>query len=222
MRAPPHGVAREELVDRRGIDFARHARRREDRLELRSEDEPLRRVRVVEGLLSQPVARGEEAAARRVPDGEREHPVQARDAIRSPDRVRLEEDLAVGARREDVPGGLQLGADLQEVVDLPVEEERVGAPLALHGLVTAGEIDDGETPVGEPRLAEHGDPLVVRTPMAQERRHALEGGAFRRSGLQLDNSGDAAHQRRPPLDAGIRAGRIGWTLLMIPLPGPGP
>ena len=77
--------------------------------------------------------------------------------------------------------------------------------------------------MGEPRLAEHGDPLVVRTPMAQERRHALEGGAFRRSGLQLDNSGDAAHQRRPPLDAGIRAGRIGWTLLMIPLPpGPGP
>src|SRR5206468_11184857 len=100
---------------------------------------------VVEGLDAEAVARGEEAAARPVPEREGPHAVEALDAALAPLAVGGEDDLGVGRATEAVAVRLQLATQLPVVVDLAVVDEPEGAVLAREGLVArVAQVDDRE------------------------------------------------------------------------------
>jgi hypothetical protein len=63
--------------------------RLEDRLDLRREEQPVARLRPVEGLDPEAVPRDEQLAAIPVPDGEREHSSQAAHHIRTIATVKM-------------------------------------------------------------------------------------------------------------------------------------
>src|SRR5438876_3982107 len=90
------------------------------------------------------VARSEEHAAAAVVDDERPHPVQLGKAFRAPVAVRREQDFGVAGGAETESGGPQLVAQLDVVVDLPVEDDDELAVLGRHGLVAGGaQVEDG-------------------------------------------------------------------------------
>src|SRR5206468_12461461 len=90
---------------------------------------------VVEGLDAEAVARGEEPAARPVPEREGPHAVEALDAALAPLAVGGEDHLRVGGAAEAVALRLELAPELPVVVDLAVVDELERAVLAREGLV---------------------------------------------------------------------------------------
>ena len=76
----------------------------------------------------------------------------------------------------------ELGAQLQVVVDLPVEHDPHGFLGVGHRLVAAGEVDDREPPESEPEIAvEYGSP---HRPVRDGRSNV----AMRRSTLAITGS----------------------------------
>ena len=213
----PEGVAREELenapengpgrrdvgigqviVDRGKIDVPHDRGVRQERLHLGGEREVPRTVMVEEGFLPEAVTRGEERLALRVPEREREHTVQLSEAVPSPDPVRDQEGLGVGARPERLTESLQLRLDLRVVVDLAVEDDRQPSVLGRHRLVARGrEVEDREPSVSQRRRAQDHDPFVVGTPMTQETGHRRGQGARGSRLGEIDDARDAAHYVRP-------------------------
>src|SRR5689334_22039838 len=95
-RADP---ARAEIRRERGpVRVARDASAREQRLRLGREDERAVATRVVERLLTEAVAREDEATARPVPDGDGEHALERIDEVRPSLLVEVRDDLGVAAR----------------------------------------------------------------------------------------------------------------------------
>src|SRR5947207_2377669 len=80
----------------------------------------------------------------RIPDREREHPVEALDERLAIALVEMDNDLRVRARLERVALGSELVAQLREVVDLPVEDRPDPAALVALRLIPGDEIDDAQ------------------------------------------------------------------------------
>ena len=57
----------------------------------------------------------------------------------------MDDDLGVAVGLEDVLLGLQLGAQVHEVVNFTVEHADDGAVLIVHGLLACGQVDDAQT-----------------------------------------------------------------------------
>ncbi len=93
----------------------------------------------------------------------------------------MEHDLGVRGGVERVAGGLQLPAQLAEVVDLAVVDDLESAIVHRHRLVAVLEVDDAETAKPERRRAVLVVAVVVRTPMAQRLGHRREERAVRRA-----------------------------------------
>ncbi len=101
-------------------------------------------------LFAKAVARGEQPAARTIPDDEREHAVQSRGEVLAPLLIAVDQDLGVGmVAAEDMTRGEKLGAQFCLVVDLAVEQDADRAILVPHRLMAAGDIDDGKSLEGE-------------------------------------------------------------------------
>ena len=141
-------VEREERLERVGVDLAAR-----QRAQLGREAQLAADVPVVERLDPVAVAREHEAAARGVPDRDREHPAQPLGEAGAVLLVEMDEHLGVGVRAEGVPGALELVAQLGVVVDLAVLDDDDAAVLVRDRLVAAGEVDDREAPRAERDLA---------------------------------------------------------------------
>ena len=100
---------------------------------------------VVERLDAEDVTRAKELARAHVVHHEAVHTAQALDQALSPLLIAVHENLGVGIAVEGVAGGLQLGAELLEVVDLAVEDDEDGAVLVAHRLgASLGEVENGQ------------------------------------------------------------------------------
>ncbi len=189
-------MARQELVDALEQRFLARSRSRgqqfrdggvirprldqaafENGLDLRREEQPLatlaarRHARPVHRLLAHAVAREEQAPARRVPDGEREHAAEPQHAVVAPLLVGVNEHFSVGSRAVGVPGGFQLRPHQRVVVDLAVVGDPDAPVLVRQRLVAAREVDDAETPVGERRVVVRVQPGAVGAAMNQDIAH---------------------------------------------------
>ncbi len=180
-------------MQRGPVERARDGRVAEERLGLRREEEQPIVMPVVERLFPQPIARQEQAALGIVPDGEGEHAGEAVDARLAVDGVRVQDHLGVAPRSEPTPTGLQLGAQLAEVVDLAVEDDPVPPGGVAHRLPAGHEIDDRQTGHPETDVAGGVDPRIVGPSVLEEPEH--RGQELTRA--RADVAGDAAHQRVP-------------------------
>ena len=127
-----HVLEREVVLEGRPVELSRTGRVLEERLQLGAEQQRAVELGVVQRLLAEPVPCEQQAPPPRVPDGEGEHPVQALRAVDARLLVEMDERLRVAVRAEDVSAGLQLRAQVREVVDLAVQHRP-------HGLVLVGE-----------------------------------------------------------------------------------
>ena len=167
----------------------------EQRLDLAGEGEGAAVPVVVEGLLAEAVAGAEEFAGVLVPDGEGEHAAQAQDAVGAVLLVGVEDGFGVGAVGVAVAGLFQGGAEVGVIEDFAVEDDEVGAVFVGHGLVAAGDIDDGEAAEAEggPGVAIVAG--IIGTAVADGVRHTLDdrGRVGRLNGYE---SSDSTHERR--------------------------
>ena len=129
---------------------------------------------VVERLDAEDVARAKELAGAHVVHHEAVHTAQALDQALTPLLIAVHEDLGVGVAVERVTRGLELGAELLEVVDLAVEHHKDRAVLVAHGLGSRlGEVENGQA--------------------AETQRHAIFDMGSAHVGTAVDN---AVHHRR--------------------------
>src|SRR6185295_9478359 len=85
---------------------------------------------IVEGLDPESIARAEQLALLSVPDREAEHSIETLDTGVAVAAIGREDDLGVAAAAETRALALELGAQLDVVVDLPV----VGDPAVTLGV----------------------------------------------------------------------------------------
>ena len=115
---------REVLVERGEIHPRRPPVEGEQRLDLRRAGEAALVVQVVERLLSEVIARRQQAATLHVPQHEREHAAQVLEQPVAVALVQRDDDLAVAVSQECVAVALELAAQLAVVVDLAVADQR--------------------------------------------------------------------------------------------------
>ena len=117
----------------------------------------------------------------RIDEHEREHPAEPGENLDPPEVISVEDHLGVAFGHELRSGGLQLRAQLLEVVDLPVEYERRPRGRADHRLRRdVSQVDDRQAPVaqnGAERLSDLPAPRsgIVGTAMPQPFAHCLAG-----------------------------------------------
>ena len=94
-----------------------------------------------------------------------------------------------------VPASLEIGAQLEEVVDLAVEGDGELSVLGEHGLAPAPRgVEDGQALVGEPERTLLIVPLVVRPPVSQADAHRPQLARSRRPArTEIVDPRDAAH-----------------------------
>src|SRR5262249_59428020 len=187
------GVGR-VVVDRGAVALRGHGGVLEQGLQLAGEDEAALVEPVEERLLAEPVPRHEHGAVAAVPDREGEHAAEALDAAGAALLGSVDDRVRAGAGREAMPGLLQLGLQLDVVVDLAVEHDGHRAVFVEDGLAAALEVDDAEAAVTESDAAPDEQPLTVGSSMAQPPGGPLEELLVdRRAPVGLTDPDDPAH-----------------------------
>jgi hypothetical protein len=170
-----HIAIGEEVLDGSGVKPIEQPRHRGKRPELGAEDEaPVRSRRVIEWLLSQPVAPQQKPALPSVPEGEGEHPGEPPEAADAPALPGVDHRLGIALGPEHMPKRCEFVAQGAEIVDLAVAEERHRAVLAEHRLIAAGEIDDGKPAEPETDAGFDVEALAVRAAMGDRVGHAAQ------------------------------------------------
>ncbi len=173
----PATIARgEELRQHRLVQRGPLGPDRQDRLDLRREQQLPLGDAVVQGLDAEPVPREEQALLAPVPDGEREHALQRLDAALRLFLVEVHDGLGVAAGPVAMAVRLEAGAQGGVVVDLAVEGDPDPLVLVRHRLLAARDVHDGEAAVGEADRPVDPEPFAVRAAMAEHVAHALEAG----------------------------------------------
>ncbi len=165
--------------------------------------------REVERLDAEAVAGDEQALRPAVPDREGEHAVESREHALPLDLVEAEDDLGVGLGPEGVPASFEIGAQLEEVVDLAVEGDGELPVLGEHGLAPASRgVEDGQALMGEPERTFLIEALVVRPPVGQAGAHRPQLTRSRRPPrTEIVDPRDATHSTTPPRETMASPGR---------------
>ncbi len=144
-----HRMQGEQVVQRDGIDAGVDAARCQQGLRGRGEAEAAEVLAVIQGLDAEAVARQEQGLA--VPDGEREHAVQAFDAGFAPLEIGAQDDFGIAVGMEMMAQRDQFAAQFRVVVDGAVEHQRRAGAGVDHRLARARrQVDDRQPPVAQP------------------------------------------------------------------------
>ena len=189
-------VAEGEVFGEEGLlELGRDGGVFEERLDFAGEGERASVPIVVEGLLAEAIAGTEEFARVLIPDGKGEHAAQAQNAFGAVLLVGVEDGFGVGAGGVAVAGLLEGGAQAGVIEDFSVEDDEVGAIFIGHGLVAAGDIDNGkaaETEGGPGVAIVTG---IIGAAVADGVRHTLDDRG-RVGRLNSYESCDSTHERR--------------------------
>ena len=176
-------------------------RRRNERRRLGRPGQRSARSARVERLDPEPVARKDEPTAGCVPERHGPHAIEALECVDAPCAVRLDHDLGVGRRREVGAQCPELGRQLEEVVDLPVVNQR--DPMPRHRL-RAGirGVEDAQPPMRQRHLPGHDHAAAIRTAVRQPVERAFGSTPVDRPAIEGDHARDSAHQ---PVAAAARS-----------------
>src|SRR5215213_10095732 len=108
------------MPERVEIQFDFYRRMSEQGLRLGSIDQLVVENTVIERLFAEAIACEDELFLLRVPQGDREHPVDVIHKIVTVDLIKMRNDLNIGLSAKFVPAFFQIGADLAKVVQLAV------------------------------------------------------------------------------------------------------
>jgi hypothetical protein len=170
---------------------------REQRLQLGREDQlAVRQNGVLERLDAEPVAGEEQGLLRLIPEREREHAAEVRDAGLAPFLPGMDDDLGVGCGAEAVAARAEGIAQLAEIVNLAVVDDDHRAVLVEHRLGAGREVDDRQAGVREPDARRHVHALAVGTAVRLGPVHPVEQPPLdRRPAARIEDADEAAHCR---------------------------
>ena len=123
-----------------------------------------------------------------VPHGECEHAAQTFERRRSPARPGLHQHFRVGPRAKRHARGFELPANLAEIVNLAVEDNRATVVGAGHRLAAARQVDDRKAAVPQADLRSREKAFAVRAPVGEAQRHALEESAVNSGNRSRDST----------------------------------
>ena len=153
-------------------------------LQLRGEENTLRRCRVVERLDAEAIARQGQRPRLAVPQREGKHADRAFDrGFDAPKRAGFQQHLGIGVAAHGMAGRLQLAADVAVIVDFTIEGDDKSPIGRMHRLRAAGaEIDDGKPPLAQRHAAFGLDPdfAGVRPAMPHRLDHGISRWSARR------------------------------------------
>ncbi len=198
-------TAEQVVGDGPAVGLARAGRARQESLDLGGEGQVRRGGLIEERLDAQTIARREQRALALIPDGEREHPVEAAETLLAETLIEVEQHFGVGSTDEVVAGGSEVLGELHVVVDLAVEDDPQIAIVADHGLVTRRrEIDNRQPPRAKADRARDVQPRVIRSPVSEPIAHGHDHRGSHRRAVGADDAYDAAHgvrtaSRGPPI-----------------------
>src|ERR1700689_1964804 len=123
------------------IDIPNETRMGIQRLQLRTEQQQVRRTIIIERLHPGPVPDQDQLALRPVIYGKRKHPDEPLHHIDTPTVIPLQDNLRVRPGLESIPLALQLLSDLLEIIDFTVEiDDQI---TEMHRLMTKrGKVED--------------------------------------------------------------------------------
>ena len=118
----------------------------------------------------------------------------------APPDQRLQQDLGVGVRLKLTALGDQALAQLDVVVDLPVEHDPVSAGDIRHGLFAHRDVDDRQTGGAETGVLVEVVAELVRAAVPDDLEHPFKPrGVLLRGAGEPDKAYDSAHQTLPRL-----------------------
>jgi len=92
--------------------------------------------------------------------------------------------------------GLEVSAQLYEIVDLSVEHHGQRSGVIAERLLSSCEIDDAKAPEGECDWTVGKQPFLIGSAVNERRTHASgHTGIFQRSPSQIQQAGNSAHTR---------------------------
>ncbi len=115
---PRQVVERQKLSNRRHVHLPANGWIGKDGFQLRGEPQGAAVVEIVQRLDAHAVARHEQSASLRVPNGERKHPAELLDALGTLVLVQMHDDFRVGLRAKHVPPLDQPLPEFLKVVNL--------------------------------------------------------------------------------------------------------
>src|SRR5437667_1193305 len=140
-----------------------------------------------------PVAREHQAAARGVPQRNRELAVQLVDEVEALLLVGMDGRLGVAAGLEDMPADFEIGAQFDVVENFSVEGDPDAAVFVTQGLAAGAQIDDRQTAVAEADAGRLVIAFRVGPPMRQRTCHASQGRPVNGAFVEMPESRNAAH-----------------------------
>ena len=130
-----HGTKLKVAQNPGGIRLSWHESRLQKRSNLRSKNEILIRLVIVQRLDSHGISRQKKPLSYYVPEGKCEHAAQPRQARLAPHAISGQNHFSVGMTLELDAGPFEFLSKFAEVVDLAVEDDPVAADRILHRLV---------------------------------------------------------------------------------------
>src|SRR6185312_2799554 len=121
----------------------------ENRLDLRSEEEPVAGLRPVERLDAEPIACEEQALPCGIPDGKCEHAAKVIDRRCTPLLVRMHDRFGIGTSRVSMAGRFEACANVAVVIDFAVEDDPDRLIFIRQRLMPGGEINDAQPAMTE-------------------------------------------------------------------------
>ena len=150
-------------------------------------------------LLTQTVARQQQLTAITIVQREGEHAGEALDAIDAPLLPGMQDGLGIRACPVAMTELFQLGTYGLMIVDLAVEADDDGAALIGHGLLAAGDIDDGQPAMAEGEVRFEMKTVPVRAAMSHRIGHPANPPSRRDVRIQrMKKAGHAAHNNATP------------------------
>jgi hypothetical protein len=130
-----------------------------------------------------------------VPNGESKHPIEVLNETGAILFIGVHNYFPVTPGAELMPGPDQVPAQIRIIIDFPIEYQPEGLILVGHGLLSGGEINDGQAPVSQTQGAVQIIPLGIRAAMGHDLVHAGEDGSLHRLiRVRINNTANAAHE----------------------------
>ena len=151
---------------------------------------------IVERLDAQAVPGAEKSTGVLVPDGEREHAAEVRDAVRAVLLIGVQDGFGVAMGCVAMAGGFQARAEIGVVEDLSVVDNPETAVFVGHRLMAGGDVDNAEAAMAQRRTGIVVKAVVVGSAMRDSGGHPPDNGARIRNWHCAGESGDPAHRPR--------------------------
>ena len=191
------------------------------------------RDRVIQRLDSQPVTRqknlrvprrfARRAGRTRIPDGKGKHAAEFAQTLFAPFLIGVDDDLGIRVSAERMPAPFERLAQLREIVDFAVENNRDIACFVEYGLVPTRQVNDAEAAHPERRRRSHQEPVFIRAAMPQRPHHPARNFFGQFGPLNSNDTTDSAHSallyREPARSSTLTCKNVAHMLqLRSPLP----